>query len=171
MSTYLQILLGAIQQNVSDLQDELQQNGQNLAGHFQLHAASPQDDTAYMPSHKEMDLVEKLQTDLRAMKDILTPTPHKLLHIAMGNLKAQALHTVIDLGVADAIQALGGRATSQALAARVGANETKLLRLLGILTVDNVFRETAPGVFANNRHSMGLLKDKGPGATSMLSLT
>lgn len=171
MTTYLQTLLDAVKQNVSALEDELRHHGQDLANHWQLDAVSARDDTAYVPSHKELALVEKVQTDLRAVKDILTPTPHKLLHLAMGNLKTQALNTVIELRVADAIRDLGGHATSEQLASHVGANETKLLRVLGILTVDNVFRETAPGVFANNRHSLGLLADKAPGATAMLSLT
>lgn len=171
MSTYLQTLLDTIQQNVTSLQDELRQNGQPLDAHLQLHAPSPRDDPAYLPTHRELDLVERLQTDLRAVRDVLTPGPHKLLHLAMANITTQALHTAIELGVADAIRALGGTATSAALAARVGANETKLARLLGVLTVENVFRETSPGVFANNRHSLGLLREHGPGATSMLSLT
>lgn len=69
-----------------------------------------------------------------------------LLQIGTGYIPAAALWSVAELKVADLMGA-GGEAVSE-LAARTGANENALYRVLRLLAMTGIFVETEPGWFA-----------------------
>lgn len=81
----------------------------------------------------------------------LTPPPFRLLQIGSAFWQSRALYVAARLDLATA---LGDQSLAiDVLAARVGSDARSTGRLLRLLAALGVFRETRPGVFANNRVS------------------
>ncbi len=77
---------------------------------------------------------------------ITDPVGH-LLHISMGVVVMATLRAALDCNIADELAS--GPKSAKELAAKAKVNEDALYRSLRVLTVEGIFEETAPGVFAN----------------------
>jgi len=88
-----------------------------------------------------------------AIKD---PVQH-LLHISMGVVVMAALRAALDCKVAD--QLASGPKSAKEVAAKANVNEDALYRCLRVLGAEQIFDETAPGVFANTAVSELLRAD------------
>lgn len=81
-----------------------------------------------------------------ARPQISNPAEH-LLHLSMGVVIMAALRAALDCHVADELAA--GPKSVKDLAAKAKVNEDALYRCLRVLACEQIFTETAPGVFAN----------------------
>jgi hypothetical protein len=87
---------------------------------------------------------------------ITDPAAH-LLHLSMGVVIMAAMRAALDCNVADELS--GGPRPVKQLAAKAGVNEDALYRCLRVLTLEQIFEETAAGVFANTPVSEFLRAD------------
>ncbi|GME26713.1 hypothetical protein CSIM01_06733 [Neofusicoccum parvum] len=161
--SFLQTLVTTLSQTVQQLERQLKQHNTSIDD-LSLYTAQPShlDEDKYLPPPEIFTLFEKLRVDARALETAVTPTRHKLALIALSQTKASALEAAVQLGVADEIAGTSnGEIALTDLAQRLGVNANKLGRILRILESDFIFCETAPGVFANTRHSLGLLEKAG----------
>ena len=78
----------------------------------------------------------------------------RLLRMSFGFAWAQALHVAAELQLAELLQE--GPRTAENLAAATGANADALYRLLRFVVGEGVFREEAPGLFAQSELSEAL---------------
>lgn len=80
--------------------------------------------------------------------------------LAHGRWKAQALAAAVRLGLADALDVLGGAAVPVGeLAARVGADADGLRRLLRLMVALGVFADAGGDAYRNNEASALLRAD------------
>lgn len=176
--TLLQNLAAAIQQNVKLLETELatatggRSFEANVNASLFLHPAERSiiDDAAFQPIPVPVfELLEKLRADLNCLESAITPTKERLAKMALSPMKARALELANQLRVSDAIDRLGGEADVAQLAQALSVHPNKLGAVLRILAVEYIYTERRPGVFANNRHSIGLRRAN-EGVQPMLTL-
>jgi O-methyltransferase len=86
--------------------------------------------------------------------------PHELFGLVFGFMRTQAVAVAATLGVADVVPAAGMEVAE--VAARVGAHEESLYRLLRYLSTEGVFEEVEPRRFAPTRLSDLLRSDATP---------
>ncbi len=90
------------------------------------------------------------------------PSPsHLVMRLGFGFVVSQALHAVLELGIADLLA--DGPEAVEALAAASGADREALYRILRLLAAEGVFREMAPGRFALTEAGAALRRDR-PGS-------
>ncbi len=95
-----------------------------------------------------------LVRSLKRLTDLVTPPELAVFDRSVGSARTHMLGAAVRFGLADAL--LGGPLSSAELAARVGANEDALHRVLRALAYDGVFARTADGRWENNRISRAL---------------
>jgi SAM-dependent methyltransferase len=96
-------------------------------------------------------LLENESTHYRTGEDVSLVSRARLLQMASGVIVQQALYAAAKLGVADLLN--GGARRVSEIAAELNVNEAALLRIMRLLASQGVFRESAPGTFANNELS------------------
>ena len=163
---YLSVLRTSINDKLQQLEDEISHGNHDLPHLLEARPYALFDDADSLPTQQIFDLVEQLRVDLKAIDSLLTPTRFKLVEQGMLPYKTAALNVAVTLNVADLIETLGGSATLASLAAQTNVNAHKLGRVLRTLAADFIFRETAPDVFGNTRHSVAL---RSTGARSFLT--
>ncbi|CAK7237849.1 hypothetical protein SEUCBS140593_010161 [Sporothrix eucalyptigena] len=155
----LQNIIRELQANVASLEKSLASEANGASPHlFEARPYASLDDDEASPPWDAFALIDKIRLDLKAVEAAVTPTSKLYLNTVFASNKAAALSTAAVLGVTDAIIGLGGRASLDDIAAKVGTNAQKLGRILRLVAGEFIYREVAPDVFANTRHSMGLRK-------------
>ncbi|CAK7222049.1 hypothetical protein SBRCBS47491_004736 [Sporothrix bragantina] len=158
--TFLQTVLKELQANVAKLETALSTAGDGAPPHlFEAQPYAPLDNDEASPPWAAFELIDKIRLDLKAVEAAVTPTSKLYLTTVFAANKSAALSTVAVLGVTDAIDKLGGQASLADIAAEVGTNPQKLGRILRLVAGEYIYREVAPDVFANTRHSLGLRKE------------
>ncbi|CAK7217497.1 hypothetical protein SCUCBS95973_003175 [Sporothrix curviconia] len=157
--SFLQNTLRELQANVAALEEALAAEADGAPPQlFEARPYAPLDDDNSCSPWAAFALIDKIRLDLKAVEAAVTPTSKLYLTTVFAANKAAALGTAGVLGVTDAIDELGGQASLDAIAAKVGANPQKLGRILRLIAGEFIYREVAPDVFANTRHSLGLRK-------------
>ncbi len=95
-----------------------------------------------------------------------TPPPFRLMQMGSLFWQSRALYVAARLGVADV---LGGEEKSaEALAGELGVSEDHLFRLLRMLSALDVFEQTGPRSFRNNKTSQPLRDDHPQSVRAMI---
>merc|ERR1711939_443660 len=117
------------------------------------------------PSWALFDACEALNVACGALSALVTPTKTRVLRHGQFMSESRSLTVAAELGVADRIVELERGAGVEAgtgvsiddLAQAIGTTPLKLEPLIASLTHRHFFRRVAPGVYANTRHSLGLI--------------
>ncbi len=110
-----------------------------------------------MPPRLAVRAALALRRGLLALADAVAPPQLVLFEEAAGLARAELLHAVARLGVADLLGA--GPRTARELAAAAGCHEDALFRALRALAAVGVFRLRRDGRFQNNRISEAIRSD------------
>lgn len=123
----LQALLDNLRSNIDRLESETsKQRNLHLSDIWSSQPYSVNENPEYLLPWPAFEAVEDIRADLRALEAAVTPTHVKLLELGLGPARTGALNVVVELGIADAIERLGGTASLDALAIEVGVNAHKL---------------------------------------------
>jgi hypothetical protein len=125
--SYISVLRKSLNSHLAQLEDELNGTSSALSVHLlDVHPYAPLDDPENPPSKRVVDLIEKIQVDLKAIESTVTPSQFKLVQLANSQYNSAALGAAVNLDIAGAIESLGGEATLKELVEKVDTNEHKL---------------------------------------------
>src|SRR5438105_1818592 len=99
-----------------------------------------------------------------AMQEV--PPSARIMDLTMGNFVSQAVYVAAKLGVADV--GAGGPKHTADIAAKTGADERSVYRLLRALASVGVFTEIADRTFANTAVSETLISDSPTSMRAMI---
>ncbi|KAG6845853.1 hypothetical protein H0H87_002544 [Tephrocybe sp. NHM501043] len=157
MSTPLSALVNLISINVAALE----------AAYTEKGASFPSLDDLYQPSPLDFDpaLAQTKSVIVAAAAQLLATVrlPFEALHdYAPGAYFTSTLGFAVESNIPDIIQELGGPqgAHVKDISARNGVDASYSARILRFLATRHIFREVTPDVFANNKLSSLLLKNK-----------
>ena len=158
-------LLQNLVQDISSLGTKLHQRLGDDTGH--LYEAKPwKTYDQELPDRESWELSQSLIADCEELIALLTPTKVKLVTECVANNSTVGLGVAADFHIADKIIENGGEASLSHLARVCKTDEHKLGCVMHMLVQRHIFKEVAPDVFANNRHSYELRKETG--ATEMM---
>ncbi|KAI1611801.1 S-adenosyl-L-methionine-dependent methyltransferase [Exophiala viscosa] len=158
-------LLQNLVQDISSLGTKLYQRLGDDTGH--LYEAKPWKTYDHeLPDRESWQLSQQLIADCEELIALLTPTKIKLVTECVANNSTVGLGVAADFRIADKIIENGGEASLSHLARKCKTDEHKLGCVMHMLVQRHIFKEVAPDVFANNRHSYELRKETG--ATEMM---
>ncbi|KAI0164271.1 putative O-methyltransferase [Hypoxylon sp. FL1284] len=107
-----------------------------------------------IPGRKAYDAQRQVIAALGSIEELVAEPQHRLVDFAELYFEVRALHIAMEHdGEVDGVPV-------QELAKATGLDQTKLVRILRALTTQHIFREVAPGRFANNRISQALVDDE-----------
>ncbi|KAI1380797.1 putative O-methyltransferase [Hypoxylon crocopeplum] len=124
--------------------------------------AVPESETSFaIPGRKAYDAQRTIIAALGSIEELVAEPHLRLVEFAELYFEVRALHVAIEHDIAILLAECGADGVPvEDLAKATGLEQNKLIRILRALTSQHVFREVAPGRFANNRISQALVGDE-----------
>lgn len=125
--SYLQTLLQSLKTNIARLEKEVSQEKDLHL--FDIWSSEPykiSENPEYLLPWPAFEAIENIRVDLRALDAAVTPTHVKLIELGLGPAKTSTLSVAVSLGIAEAIEDLGGIASLDELASKLNVNANKL---------------------------------------------
>jgi hypothetical protein len=108
----------------------------------------------------------KFSAWLQGLPNKLTPPPFRLMQIGSAYWQSRTLYVAVRLDIATVLQ--DQELDAAAIATRVSANPDATARLLRLLAAMDIFEETVPGVYRNNKLSNYLRADNPKNVRAMI---
>ncbi|KAI1662593.1 putative O-methyltransferase [Daldinia decipiens] len=124
--------------------------------------AIPASETTFaIPGRKAYDAQRTVIAALGSIEELVAEPHLRLVDFAELYFEVRALHIAVEHNIAVLLDKGGVDGVSaEDLAKSTGLEKNKLARILRVLTTQHIFREVAPGKFANNRISQALANDE-----------
>ncbi|KAI2638839.1 putative O-methyltransferase [Hypomontagnella submonticulosa] len=124
--------------------------------------AVPESETSFaIAGRKAYDAQRTIIASLGSIEELVAEPHLRLVDFAELYFEVRALHIAIEHDIAILLSEGGAEGVSvEELAKATKLEKSKLQRILRLLTTQHVFREVAPGRFANNRISQALVNDE-----------
>ncbi|KAI0851309.1 putative O-methyltransferase [Daldinia vernicosa] len=124
--------------------------------------AIPASETTFaIPGRKAYDAQRTVIAALGSIEELVAEPHLRLVDFAELYFEVRALHIAVEHNIAILLDKGGPDGISvEDLAKSTGLEKNKLARILRVLATQHIFREVAPGKFANNRISQALANDE-----------